>query len=80
MASFPKSTDTCWCAVDNIGVVSVAAANGSYVTATSPGSTVSAPTDKGDYYGLQVAASGTTTCCAAVAPTTATWGSTFSAA
>ncbi len=80
LASFSKSTNTCWYAVDNIGVISVASANGAYVTATSPGSTTSAPTNQGTFYGRQVAASGTTTCNAAVAPTTATWGSTFSAA
>ena len=80
LASFSKSTNTCWYAVDNIGVISVAAANGSYVTATSPGSTTSAPTNQGDFYGLQKAASGTTTCNAAVAPTTAYWGSTYGAA
>jgi type IV pilus assembly protein PilA len=82
LASFSKSTNTCWYAVDNIGVISVAAANGAYVTATSPGSTTSAPTNQGDFYGKQIAATaGTTTVCnAAVAPTTAVWGATFTAA
>jgi len=81
LASFSKSTNTCWYAVDNIAIISVAAANGPYAVATSPGSTVSAPTNQGDFYGSQKAATGTTTVCnAAIVPTTAVWGSTFTAA
>ena len=80
LASFSKSTNTCWYAVDNVAVISVASDNPPYVTATSPGTTTSAPTNAGTFYGRQIAASGTTVCNSAVAPTTATWGSTFGAA
>ena len=80
LASYSKPTNECWYAVDNIGVVDVATAGGAYVTATSAGTTTSAPTNQGDFYGVQKAASGSTTCDATVAPTTAYWGSTFGAA
>jgi len=89
LASLSKSTNTCWYAIDNIAPTTNAAANGSYTgalvgglpgTGAGVGSTTQAPTNQGDFYGRQIAASGTTVCNAAVAPTTATWGATFSAA
>ena len=79
LASFSKSTNTCWYAVDNIAAPTVTT-NGPYVTASSAGTGTSVPTNQGDFYGTQKAASGTTVCNAALAPTTAFWGGTFGAA
>jgi type IV pilus assembly protein PilA len=82
LASFSKSTNSCWYAVDNIGVVTTTT-NGPYVTASTtatPTVATSAPTAQGDFYARQIAATGTTVCNAAAAPATATWASNFSAA
>jgi len=88
LASFSKSTNTCWYAVDNIGLPTNAAANGAYTGALAGGppsnagigSATQAPTNQGDFYGKQIAASGTTACNATAAPTTAIWAANFSAA
>ena len=84
LASFSKSTNTCWLAVDNVQPVSVTS-NGLYVTASSGGTATSYPTNAGDFYGMEKAAAGTTTTCNAGAAAfqagaTIGWGSTFAAA
>ena len=88
LASFSKSTNTCWYAVDNIAATANAA-NGPYTgalvgglpgTGLGIGSATQAPTNQGDFYGSQKATSGTTVCNAAVVPATAAWGATFAAA
>ena len=82
LASFSKSTNTCWYAVDNIAAPQTTTANGPYVTASSAGTATSAPTNQGDFYGMQktTTAGATTVCNATVAPTTGQWGSTFTLA
>jgi type IV pilus assembly protein PilA len=84
LASFSKSTNTCWYAVDNIAPTANAA-NGAYTGAlvgglpgvgAGVGSPTQAPTNQGDFYGKQTGG----TCTAAAVPTAATWGATFSAA
>jgi type IV pilus assembly protein PilA len=84
LASFSKSTNTCWLAVDNIAPVTVTG-NGLYITANSGGSGTSYPTKAGDFYGSEKAPSGTVTTCAAnpatfQATAVVTWGSTFTQA
>ena len=81
LASFSKSTNTCWYAVDNIATPTTTT-NGPYVTGASTGTATSAPTNAGDFYGMQKAttAGATTVCDANVAPTTGQWGSTFTLA
>ena len=61
LASFSKSTNTCWYAVDNIAVVTTTTTNGPYVTASTtatPTVATSAPTAQGDFYARQIAATG----------------------
>jgi type IV pilus assembly protein PilA len=77
IASYSKSTNKCWYAVDNLSVITGGAANGLYtdtVAAGIAGSATSAPTAAGTYYGKS------TNTCAASATTLsgAKWGSTFS--
>jgi type IV pilus assembly protein PilA len=80
MASFSKSSNKCWFAVDNLAAITTA--NGPYVTvAGSPGSATSAPTNAGTYYGTS-AENATGGCDAgALAATVGTvvpkWGTTF---
>jgi type IV pilus assembly protein PilA len=75
LASLSK-TGTCWFAVDNIAAVTGAAANGAYQTSASAGSTTSAPTNQGTFFGKQTSG----TCTPAAAPTATTWSSvSFSA-
>ena len=83
MASFSKSSNKCWYAVDNIAFVAGGATNGMYTdTTATPGVTgtaTSAPTAAGTYYGTSAANSGAG-CDAGVAitaPMAARWGTTF---
>ena len=76
LASFAKSTNTCWYAVDNVQAVTGVAST-LYLTTGSAGSTTSAPTNQGDFYGKSTGA------CNAASITgfanTPNWASTFGA-
>jgi type IV pilus assembly protein PilA len=78
MASFSKSTNKCWYAVDNLQFIAGGAANGLYTDVVAnpgiTGSATSAPTAAGTYYGKS------TNACDASATTLTggKWGSTFS--
>jgi len=76
LASYSKSTNTCWYAVDNIAAITTLTSNGAYAVGTTSSSAVSAPTLQGTFYGKQVGG----TCQTGAVPTAAVWGSTFSAA
>ena len=85
MASYSKSTNKCWFAVDNIQPITTVTANGMYtgsVASTSVGTATGAPTAAGTYYGKSPtngtngsAAAGCTA--ASVTLTGATWGTKF---
>jgi len=75
LASYSKSTNTCWYAVDNIAAITTLTSNGAYAVAGA-GTPVSAPTNQGTFYGKQTGGS----CQTGAVPTAAAWGSTFSAA
>jgi type IV pilus assembly protein PilA len=67
LASYSKSTKTCWYVVDNLAAVTPPTpAAGPYVTATSNGSATSAPTNAGTFYSEVKSANG---CDSASVPT-----------
>ena len=76
LASFSKSSNKCWYAVDNIAPITPA--NGMYVTTGSAGTATSAPTNSGTYYGTSPE-NATSGCNASDVVATATWGTTFPA-
>ncbi|HVC67196.1 MAG TPA: type II secretion system protein [Acidimicrobiales bacterium] len=75
LTSYSKSTQTCWYAVDNLATVGTTT-NGPYVTAASPGTTGSAPTNAGTYYSRVKSA---TSCDAASVPTWTGWAANYTA-
>jgi type IV pilus assembly protein PilA len=85
IASYSKSTNKCWYAVDNIQPIATVAGNGAYTgstTLTDNGSTGKTPTAAGTYYGKSATngsnGSSVAGCTASSAPAAgATWGTKF---